>query len=517
MTVYLLYSATNRDNLRDKLGHAEYSYFFVLEQFRTMLEKRATVIVVSDPENEVDPIYDAMCRQGRACVFLPFCAPHLMPRNLRCPTVPVFAWEFDTIPDELWDDEPSNDWRAVLSSVVGAITHSQYGARAITSAMGSHCAVEWIPAPVWDNYCSAEGVAVRSVPAVETKLAVTGTVVDSRPPTASAASPRSSPRRNLTWRVMATARYAHAWYRDVVRDLLPPVGQTLASQVGGVLHRFVDRRRKLKRTSRAYAGNPFPLELEGYVFLTVLNPHDGRKNWQDMVTAFCASLRYCADATLILKFTNVDSIPAMDELRRLLSKMPPFECRVVALDSFLDTSQYRKLVAASTFAVNSSLAEGQCLPLMEAMSHGVPIIAPRHTGMSDYVDDQVGFVLRSSQEPCCWPHDTREVFRARRYRIDWQSLVEAYRDAYRLAKEQQERYRQMSNAAAARMQSYCSEAGVYEKMQGFIERIVPQPAAEAAAVHDRPAAAAGRATGDWAGQVVLASEALDLTEAKLAG
>ena len=519
MTVYLLYSATNRANLRDKLGHAEYSYFFVLEQFRTMLEKRATVIVVSDPKSEVDTIYDAMRRQGRACVFLAFCAPHLMPRDLRCPTVPVFAWEFDTIPDEVWDDDPSNDWRAALSSVGGAITHSRYGARAVTSAMGPHFPVEWMPAPVWDNYFSAESVPVRSMPTAPTELAVTGTIVDSSPSPASAASPGSAPKRNFRWRLMATTRYAHAWYRDVVRDLLPAAVKTFASRGGGVLHRFVDRRRKLKQTPRPHAGKPIPLELGGYVFLTVLNPHDGRKNWQDMVTGFCTALRHCADATLVLKFTNVDSTVAMDDVRRLLSKVPPFQCRVVALDSFLDASQYRELVAASTFAVNSSLGEGQCLPLMEAMSCGVPVIAPRHTGMSDYVDDQVGFVLRSSQEPCCWPHDPREVFRARCYRIDWQSLVEAFRDAYRLAKEQPERYRQLSEAAATRMRSYCSEARVYEKLQRFVERTVtqPQPAPEFVPIRDRPRAAAARAATDRAGEVIFASESLDLGDAKLAG
>jgi glycosyltransferase involved in cell wall biosynthesis len=519
MTVYLLYSATNRDNLRDRLGHAEYSYFFVREQFRTMLEKRATVIVVSDPKREVDSIYDAMRREGRACVFLPFCAPHLLPRNIRCPTVPVFAWEFDTIPDELWDDDPSNDWRAVLSGVSGAITHSQYGARAVTSAMGKHFPVEWLPAPVWDDYFSAEGVSARSVPAVATELAVTGTIVDSNPPSAPAPPSLSAPKRNFRWRLMATTKYALAWYRDVVRDLLPAVVKTFASRVGGVLHRCVDRHRKLKQAPRPSGGKPFPLEFDGYVFLTVLNPYDGRKNWQDMVTAFCTGLRHCADATLILKFTHVDSSFAMDDVRSLLKKLPPFQCRVVAVDEFLDASRYRKLVAASTFAVNSSLAEGQCLPLMEAMSCGVPVIAPQHTGMSDYVDDQVGFVVRSSQEPCCWPHDTRWVFRARRYRIDWQSMVEGYRDAYRLAKEQPDRYRQICAAAAARMQGYCSEAHVYEKLQGFIEQNVPRPrpASEPVSLRDRQAPAPGRMAEDWAGQVVFVSEALDLTRAKLAG
>ena len=129
---------------------------------------------------------------------------------------------------------------------------------------------------------------------------------------------------------------------------------------------------------------------------------------------------------------------------------------------------------------------------MEAMSCGVPVIAPQHTGMSDYVDDQVGFVVKSTPELCCWPHDTRGVFRAQRYRIDWQSLVDAYRDAYRLAKKQPERYRRLSETAAARMQSYCSEVRVYEKLQRFLQQTVERSSAvmQGDPVGDRPLAAA---------------------------
>ena len=77
----------------------------------------------------------------------------------------------------------------------------------------------------------------------------------------------------------------------------------------------------------------------------------------------------------------------------------------------------------------------------------------------------------------------------------------------------------MSDAAAARMRTYCSEERVYEKLQGFIEQIVPrpQPISEPVAVRELAAAAAAGPSQDWAGQAVFASEALDFTEAKLAG
>jgi glycosyltransferase involved in cell wall biosynthesis len=516
MTVYLLYSAVGSNKLAKKLGHAEYSYFFVREKFRKMLERHATVIVVSEPEREVDAIYDAVRAEGRDCVFLSFCAPHSMPRDIRCPTVPVFAWEFDTIPDEVWDDDARNDWRAVLSSVGQAITHSQYGAQAVASAMGTQFPVASIPAPVWDNYRPGDGAPAKRMANETAELELDGAIVDSRRPSTFAEFSAAARRPGAFHRLKVTARYAVDWYREVVRDLLPAAIRKSFMQLGAALRYAVARRR---RTHSSRSRESLGVELDGQIFLSVFNPLDGRKNWQDMLTAFCSSLRDCPDATLILKFVHVDSSLAMEDVRSMLRRLPPFQCRVIAIDEFLDKDRYRQLLAAATFAVNSSLAEGQCLPLMEAMSGGTPVITPNHTGMSDYIDADVGFVVRSSPELCCWPHDTRWVYRARRYRIDWQSLVEAYRDAYRLAKEHPERYRRMSEAAAARMQSYCSEQTVYERLQRFLQQALalPRPAPELVNASDRPLAAAARATIDQDRDTVFASKGLDLGNAELAG
>jgi hypothetical protein len=483
IATFLLYSATNSNNLQGSLGRSEYSYYFVREKFRVMLEKRATVLVVAEPEKEVDAIYDLMRSQERDCVFLSFCPPHRMPPPTRCPTVPVFAWEFDTVPDEVWDDDARNDWRTVLSRRGQAITHSQYSAQAVRCAMGTDFHVESMAAPVWDDYQPAQGKPSKRAIHQRVKLELNRAVVDSRAPSTLVTAKASLPvlrRRGLANRLKVTGVYAIHWYRDVVRDLLPLALRKGISRLGGALHRFVRnctagtraREPVPEPTPEAQPHEPVRLELDGTIFLSVFNPCDGRKNWNEMVTAFCCSLTARADATLILKFVNADCSEAMAEVRSTLAKLPAFQCRVIAIDEFLDEGRYRQLLAAATFIVNTSLAEGQCLPLMEAMSGGTPVISPRHTAMSEYVDGQVGFVLRSSTELCCWPHDPRGVFRARRYRGDWQSLVEAYRDAYRLAKEQPEHYRLMSETAAARMRQFCSEESVYEKLQRFLRQTV---------------------------------------------
>lgn len=96
----LVYAPTNSRTIARDLGRAEYSYYFVLKEFRPLLEQLGIVIEITDPEHEVDRIHNAAIRRGIDCVFLCFAPPHLVPGGLVCPTVPVFAWEFDTLPNE---------------------------------------------------------------------------------------------------------------------------------------------------------------------------------------------------------------------------------------------------------------------------------------------------------------------------------------------------------------------------------------------------------------------------------
>ena len=144
-------------------------------------------------------------------------------------------------------------------------------------------------------------------------------------------------------------------------------------------------------------------------------------------------------------------------------------CRVVAIQGFLSDHDYELLTAATTYCVNFSHGEGQCLPLMESLSFGIPAVTPRHTGMVDYIDESVAFVAHSTLEPTRWPHDDiRNAYRTKRYRLDWESMVNALRESYRVAKEDPEKYSAMSKAAVIRLKQHCSRAVVQEQLRDFI-------------------------------------------------
>lgn len=106
---------------------------------------------------------------------------------------------------------------------------------------------------------------------------------------------------------------------------------------------------------------------------------------------------------------------------------------------------------------------------MEFMSCGKPAIAPCHTSLADYVEQSSTLLVQSGVEPAIWPHDPRELFRALKYRIDWESLMNAYRHSYEIVKNKPEAYREMAEAARLKMKDYSALSTVEKQLQRFLD------------------------------------------------
>jgi glycosyltransferase involved in cell wall biosynthesis len=683
----ILYSDINSASIRDNLGNPEYSYYFVLEAFRPVLEQIGAVELVQRPAEEVDAIFDSCAARGEDCVFISFSPPNAATLGLRCPTVLVVAWEFSTLPDGGWPNaDPRDDWRYVFGRLGFAISLSTHTARVIRQAMGEDFPVFPIAAPVWDRMAGT--IAPRGAVMPECEMWIAGSVIDSadyvlspdslaggifppvaiRPPILEAVPEEPEPdvelepeipepapeepipeieaepeipepapqepipeiepeleipepapaepipemepepevpepgpepaapaqlemvevprrRPGLRYRLAVTKRHAVEWYREAVRDLLPRPLAWVISRAGilaEALYRRligwkppapppppplleeqpppidpvvpegivlepepahepypesadvpesvqviepqevfepaemaiplpVEETEVDEPTEEAWlepADGPFAQEafaedttmaeaieaviepapeiapppprrplprtlvrLDGVVYVSLLNPTDGRKNWHDIVTAFCWAFRDVANATLVLKMIKSDAESYRRDLFLTLVRLAPFKCRVVAVAGFLEDSDYIRLIETTSFYVNASNAEGLCLPLMEFMSAGKPVIAPRHTAMSDYIDESAAFIVDSTLEHNVWPNDPRHLYTTMRHRPKWDTLAAAFERSYKVASESPRAYAEMGQNAAEIMRRYCSDAVVREQLRTALERV----------------------------------------------
>ncbi|MGH8353250.1 MAG: glycosyltransferase [Pseudomonas sp.] len=488
---FLVYSEVNAATIETSLGLPEYSYYFVLREFLPVLERLGEVIVVTEPHHEVDAHYRAAKAAGERCLFLSFSPPHRTTLGLECPTVPIFAWEFDSIPTQSWYDQPEHDWRHGLRLCGKAITHSALTVRTVGDALDTDFPVIAIPAPVWNKFESLRTAAasapvpggysidVRSGVLFDTRDlslqpwmpgldAVAAAVAAARGQSQAKAEPEPAPPSSpapRASRLRVTLRYLAEWYRLVWRDSLPAPLIGLVERLRGKGHPPA-----VVASAAATPWEPAPhrLKLEGVVFTAVFNPYDGRKNWVDMLTAFCSAFRDTADATLVFKLGHHEYRDAIEGMLMGLARLPAFRCRVVILHGYLEKAAYESLIHATSYVVNASHGEGQCLPLMEYLSCGKPAVAPRHSAMADYIDEDVAFVVDSWLDATAWPHDPRLAYRTCRHQIDWTSLVQAYTQAYHCFKATPETYAALSRNAIERMRVHCSRQSASERLVEFL-------------------------------------------------
>ncbi len=553
----LVFSHVTAATLKENLGKAEYSYFFVLERFLPALQRLGTVTVIADPKTEVDRTYAASKARQEDCVFLCFSPPNKAPIGLACPTLCVFAWEFDTLPTEVWDGDPRQDWRTVLADHGRAITLSRHTRRVVQEAMGPDFSVAAIPVPTFDRF-ARQAWQGRQPPKGSRTLRVRGTVVDSRdyeitPETFTCTAPLSrscsegwdGARRELhfvqgqeasgylggfyapepwgTW-----SRIGAPWVmlpfalEGIVRLSVCAggyghnAGRTIGLHIGNQNHVltlgtdfapvafdcFLEGPCNLIRFSdldtRSYPGAQDPrtmglglrwiglerldaspesttfvstikeVELSGVVYTSVLNPADDRKNWTDMLKAFCEAFRDTSDATLVLKMTHHSSASFLSTLLLLLQQSGPSKCRIVAIHGYLDQREMQHFGDATSYYLNASKGEGLCMPLMEFMSAGVPAIAPVNTAMADYINTDCAFVVESSLQPTIWPHDERALLRCCYYRINQESLKTALLASYAVATRDAAQYASMCDAARNAQAQFSADAVVDAALRSFL-------------------------------------------------
>jgi glycosyltransferase involved in cell wall biosynthesis len=230
--------------------------------------------------------------------------------------------------------------------------------------------------------------------------------------------------------------------------------------------------RALRVLERAHADQGKPalrFWIEGVIYTSVLNPADGRKNWRDLTSAFVWAFRTTPTATLVLKLASVDIQTGLAPLMRHLSTLGSFACRIILVSGMLSNEAYSALAATTSYAVNTSFGEGQCLPLMEYMSAGRPAVAPRHTAMLDYLNADNAFIVANDTYPTAWPHDERNASRCLHCRVSFDSLVERYRDSYRVARDDPDRYQLMSAAAIESMRRFCSDALAHTRLSDALK------------------------------------------------
>jgi glycosyltransferase involved in cell wall biosynthesis len=453
-------SSYSSEEMAQSIGKEAYSYRFVAQAFAPLLERLGHVTEITRPESRLDYALWRAERQGHAGAHLSFLPLHLTYLSSRAPNVAFPSWEFPDIPATNLGGNPRNNWARIANHFSLIVCHSQCVRNAFRRA-GVNTPLRVIPIPVPDAYFR--------LPLWEPRQA---TVLDC--PCFELPQPEGATESlaETTTQIAGLGLKDHG--RHAYRRFLKPY-------ISGFLDRHiwhVARAAGLVRARRpedeiACKVSP-SVHLSGVVYTTVFNPFDPRKNWQDLLTAFLTAFADTLDVTLVVKL-----VLRPEMLRSGLLEIFEFyrksglqhRCKVVLIWSYLSDPQMRTLTRASTFYLNTSRAEGSCLPLQSFLAAGRPGIAPVHSGLADYFDEHLGFVVDSHPEPAAFPQDPDAHLATSWHRLVWSSLFEQLQASYRFVRDGHEQYPLMGLRARQAMEDYASAEAVQPELSRAIDSV----------------------------------------------
>ncbi len=444
------------------LGMAGYSYDIVAELFAPLLQSWGELIRVPNQKQDVE----TAARDARLRGLDPIHVA-LLPFQDACladsvPNVVVPAWEFPEVPNYAFDGNPQNDWvstanRCDLILVGGPFTKHAFERAGISAPIR----IVQVPTPdqyfdlsPWDSH--------RQIQLEFPAYCFRGSESRQSSPMPSF-TPRS--RRPL---ILQIGRRVESGIRHGCQAML---GDNLYRRMTNPLGRQARFAKSIHGKFPLPEPEPAPLTLSGIVYSSIFNPKDGRKNWIDLLTGFLFALGDCEDATLLVKLITSDPMQVANVLQYFIARDIPHRCRVVFINEYLAESQMYQLAEASTYYLQTTKAEGNCLPLMNYLAAGRPGVSPDHTAMGDYFDANHGFVVESHPEPAAWPQERRLRLRTTWGRIVWPSLVQAIRESYTLAKYHRAEYDDVAARVRADMYAWASLDSIGPRLHGALDLV----------------------------------------------
>lgn len=462
----LVTSMYSEGDLARLLGRDAYSYRYVYRAFAPLLNRWGLHREVSGPRDILESAVSDARSQHCQPIHLSFLPLHLMTVVPDVLNVAVPAWEFPDIPSFDLENDPRQNWVRRAEEMDLIITHTQFSRSAFVRA-GVRTPVHVVPVPVPPDFFQ--------VPDWQPKQRI---ILDC--PYYIFPQPAALPRPPRPW---VSSETGHLPARLGLRQLYKKCIKAMPQRIGKVMYRSSRAVRAALWSARqvfkeADIRELYPprsnLELSGVVYSAILNPFDARKNWQDLLSGYLLALKDREDATLVVKL-----VVSADWEAAALAEMFAFyratgvshRCKLVFVTAYLSDEQLVALARASTYYVNTSRAEGSCLPLQNFMAAARPALAPPHTGMADSIDEQCGLTLESHPEPASWPQESGGGYRTTWHRLVWQSLHDRLRNSYEMAKSGQGQYRTFAQRARERMHGLASAESVWPRLAAALNTV----------------------------------------------
>lgn len=342
--VEIVFSGETKSALADNLGKAHYSYRFAEAKFESALSEEFTIKHAQYPYYFPNPdiLRKELALTASDIVHVAFRSAENLRVIKGLYNICAFAWEFDVLEDVDWRGQnPFFRQTRILSRFDEIWATSNY-TKSVLEDYGI-ANVHVIPAPIADVWREKRDYSVDDLEGIDF--------------------------------------YRFCFNLAVREDIYK--SKILSQKVAGI----PDRVREAADAGKLY--------------LFILNPYDLRKNMQHLVCAFEAFATTHPKACLLLKLV----VPVSKEdpdfhvfwgLRRGIGSIASANSdNIFMIAGYLTDPQMAALQSVATFYTSPTVAEGQNLPLIEAMMASCIPVSTRNTAMLDYVNDGNSVIIET--------------------------------------------------------------------------------------------------------------------------
>ena len=350
------FAESNRAAMAAGLGHGDYSYAFAMRGFVDALEAlEVDYTVIRHPE------YIADIRErsnAQVNVHLGFYPPERLRLLKGAYNINCFAWEFDRLraPEETLSAHAFADQAQMLNVPDEIWMPSVHGANAVQPSLSKP--VKVVPAPVLNNLTSTPRQGRVTARELEKGLRTLS---------------------DIAWQPLA-----------ILPRIQPQLNEGSAA-----------RQMRLQSILDLHGS-----ERRAPIYLSIFNAHDYRKQVKPMLEGFLKFTRTHPGAILLCKMTTVDKHATANEIlmREQLQdaaslQSPLISERIWVTRQILTRGEMNALFDVADHYVCTSHAEGQNLPLIEAMGRGVVPVSVAGTAMDEYISEETAVVVATERRP----------------------------------------------------------------------------------------------------------------------
>jgi len=205
-------------------------------------------------------------------------------------------------------------------------------------------------------------------------------------------------------------------------------------------------------------------------YLTIINPWDKRKNIEDVVTSFAKFSNKYKQALLIIKLVIDNQGTTLVNINEIIAeKVKLKSSNIIFISQNLTDDQMNALMQSVDYYYCMSKAEGQNLPLIEAMSIGTVPVSVTHTAMTDYINEDNAFTIKSSLESTPIDANASRNSALHWYKPEFKSAIKALETSYQASISE---YKIKSNNCIKTVESIYSDRAVFDKIIQRINLII---------------------------------------------